>query len=294
VTLLLNAVVTGLAIGAVYGLVATAYSVIYIATRVFNLAQGDLVMVGVLLSYYSLDVQHWPQIVALAVVLAGVTTVSLVEERTVVRPFLRRPASNIGWFVSTLAFGLIVETIAILLYGNQPPLPVPSPLGAASMHLGPLSLSQPLALALAASVMITVLIEYYYRRTWLGQALRATSEDRAVAALRGISPVRMSRLAFLIGGIVSAIGGFVVAPIVYADVSVGLTYSIYGFVALAIGGFGSTKGALVGAFILGVGQQVFDLYLDSRFEILVPLILLVFVLTWRPLGLFGDRRVRSV
>jgi branched-chain amino acid transport system permease protein len=294
VTLLANAVLTGLAVGAVYGLVAVAYSVIYTATRVFNLAQGDLVMVGVLLSYYCLDVQHWPQIVDLLIVMTGVTAVSLVEERTVVRPFLRRPSSNIGWFITTLAFGLVIETVAVILYGNQPPLPVPSPLGSQPLRIGAIGLSQPLALALVALVAITVGVDYMYRRTWLGQALRATSEDREVAALRGISPVRMSRLAFLIGGLIAGVSGYVVAPIVFANVSIGLNYSVFGFVALAIGGFGSTRGALVGSLALGVAQQVFDLYADARFEAVVPLILLLVILAIRPLGLFGDRQMRSV
>src|SRR5262245_56208390 len=102
-------------------MIAVGYTVVYNATRVFNLAQGELFMVGVMLSYFCLVVLHWPQVVAFVVVLAGVTLLSVFEERVIVRPFLRRSGgglwgSGIGWFIATLAFGLIVQTVAIDLY----------------------------------------------------------------------------------------------------------------------------------------------------------------------------------
>ncbi len=292
--LLVNAIVTGLAIGAVYGLIAVGYTVVFNATRVFNLAQGDLVMVGVLLTFWALNVEHWPQAVAVAVVVVAVPTLAFVEERLVVRPFLRRPGDNIGWFISTLAFGLVLETVVTLLYGNRPPVAVASPLPKSAVHLGPIATTPQLLLALATLVISTVLVEAFYRRTWLGQAMRATADDREVAALRGIEPGRMSMLAFAIGGLLAAVGGYAVAPIVYADVSIGLTYSIKGFIALAVGGFGSIRGAIVGALAIGVAEQVFDVYADPRYEILAGLGLLMVILAVRPTGLFRTAVAREI
>lgn len=123
--------------------------------------------------------------------------------------------------------------------------------------------------------------------------MRATADDREIAALRGIEPARMSMIAFAIGGLVAAVGGFVVAPIVYADVSVGLAYSIKGFIALAIGGFGSIRGAIVGALAIGVAEQVFDAYADPRYEILAALGLLMLILAARPTGLFRTATASS-
>jgi branched-subunit amino acid ABC-type transport system permease component len=291
---LLNAGFTGIAVGSVYGLVALAYSVVFVATRVFNLAQGALVMVGVLLSYFALKVQGWPQAAAFALVVVGVVGVSLFEERLIVRPFLRRSPHNIGWFIATLAFSLVLETIATILYGDNPPNPVPSPLGSTPVHVGPITTTPQLLLSIGALLVITLAIELLYRRTWIGHALRATAEDREIAALRGISPTRMSRLAFLIGGLISAISAFVVAPVVYADVTIGLNYSVKGFVALAIGGFGSIRGALVGALCLGITEQVFDLYGDARYEMVAGFGLLLLVLLIRPNGILGDRQARTV
>lgn len=292
--LAINSIATGLAIGSIYGLIAIGYTVVFNATHVFNLAQGDLVMVGVMLSYLALDVMHWPQIGAFALVVVGVVGLSLIEERAVVRPFLRRPGVNIGWFISTLAFSLIVETVATILYGDHPPLAIPSPLTSQGLHLGTVTLSPQLLLAILSLVIVTVCVEIFYRKSWIGQAMRATAEDRELAALRGITPGRMSVLAFALGGLVAAIGGFVIAPIVYANVSVGLTYSLEGFIALAIGGFGSIRGAVIGAWSLGVAEQLFDLYVNAKFEILADLMLLMLVVLIRPSGLFGAKSARLV
>ncbi len=289
-----NSVVAGLAVGSVYGLVAVGYTVVFNATRIFNLAQGDLVMLGVLLSWFLLDVWHWPQLAVFFAVLAGVPLVAAVEERVVVRPFLRRPTDNIGWFIATLAFSLVVETFVAILYGDNPPFAVPSGLPTSSVRFLGITVSPQLILAFASLVVVTALLEAFYHKTWIGTAMRATAEDRDVAALRGIFPARVSQLAFVVGGLVAAIAGYVVAPLVQSDITIGLTYSLQGFVAVAVGGFGSIRGALVGAWILGVSEQLWDQYIDPRYEIVAALCLLLAVLAVRPTGIFGERGLRTV
>jgi branched-chain amino acid transport system permease protein len=289
-----NAVITGIAVGAVYGLIAIGYTVVFNATRVFNLAQGDLVMVGVLLSYFALDVAGWPQWAAFLLVVVCVPLVSVVEERLVVRPFLRRPHESIGWFISTLAFGLVVETIATLLYGDHPPLKVPSPFPSGALRAGSIATTPRYLFAIGTLVIVAVLIEIFYQRTWLGRAMRATADDRELATLRGVRPGRMSLLSFGIGGLIAAIAGYVVAPIVYANVAIGLTYSIKGFIALAIGGFGSIRGAIVGALAVGIAEQLFDLYVSPRYDIVASLALLMVILAFRPVGLFRSTVARQV
>jgi branched-chain amino acid transport system permease protein len=290
----LNAIVTGLAVGSVYGLIAIGYTVIFNATRVFNLAQGDLVMLGVLLSYFALDVEHWAEIVAFIFVIAGVVLTALVEERFVVRPFLRRPGDTIGWFVATLGFSLVIETVVANLYGDQPPQPVPSPLPSSPIHIGSVNISPQFFLAIASLIVVTVSVEYFYGHTTLGRAMRATANDRGLARIRGIEPTRMSMISFAIGGLIAAIGGFVIAPVTFANVSLGLTFGLYGFIALAIGGFGSIRGAVVGAWTLGIAEQLFDLYVNARFEVVADASLLVLVLVLRPTGLFGRSQGRTV
>jgi branched-chain amino acid transport system permease protein len=292
--LLLTAVVTGLGIGSVYGLVGVGYTVVFNATRVFNLAQGDLVMCGVMFSYIFLDVLHWTQLGAFAGVIVLVTAISVIEERTVVRPFLKENTEAIGWFISTLAFSLIVETIATILYGDRPIVAIPGFLPNVGLHTGALSTTPQLLLSIATLIVVVAAIEVFYTRTWIGQAMRATAQDRTAAALRGISTDRVGVYAFGLGGAVAALAGFVIAPIVFSNVTIGLTYGLKGFLALAIGGFGSIRGAVAGALILGIGEQIFDLYVNPLFEQVAGLGLLLIVLLVRPGGLFGSSATRRV
>ena len=293
-TLFLTALFAGLAVGSVYGLIALSYTVVFNSTAIFNVAQGDLMMAGVLVSYFCLDRWHIPQILALLVILAVVVSISLIEERVAVRPFVARPVTGLGWFIATLAFSLVIETVASIIYGQNPVVPIPGALGNGTVTVAGVHVATKFILAFVVMIAILVALEVFYKRSWLGTAMRGVAEDREVAALRGIDALRISRLAFIIAGVVTGLAAFVVAPIVSADVSVGLTYGLKGFIALAAGGFGSLRGCVIGGLLLGVAEQMFDLYVSSNYEILAGLILVLIVLAVRPSGLFGTRAVREV
>jgi branched-chain amino acid transport system permease protein len=293
-TLFLTALFAGLAVGSVYGLIALSYTVVFNSTAIFNVAQGDLMMAGVLVAYFCLDRWHLAQILTLLIIIAVVVSLSLVEERVAVRPFVKRPVVGLGWFIATLAFSLILETIASIIYGQNPVVPIPSALGSGSLRVAGVHVANKFILAFVTMIVILVALEVFYKRTWLGTAMRGVAEDREVAALRGIDALRISRLAFIIAGLVTGLAAFVVAPIVSADVTVGLTYGLKGFIALAVGGFGSLRGCVIGGLLLGVAEQMFDLYVSSNYEILAALILVLLVLAVRPSGLFGRTAVREV
>ncbi len=292
--LLLTAIVTGLATGALYAMVGLGYTVVYNATRVFNLAQGDLVMASVMLSYLCLDVWHWPELAAFALSILGPVVLALVEERVIVRPLLRFGHGSISWLIATLAFSLVIETVAARLYGNHAPQGIPSPIGNHAIRVGPVTLSTHYLLVVAALAVVLVGVEVFYGRTWTGRAMRATAEDREAAAVFGIEPGRLGSIAFGLGGLVAGIAGFVIAPIVFSDTTIGLNFSLLGFLALAIGGFGSLRGAVVGGLLVGVGESVWDLYVGSQVDILAGLCLLAIVLIVRPVGLFAPRAERLV
>jgi branched-chain amino acid transport system permease protein len=292
--IVVNAIIAGLSVGAIYGLIAIGYTVVYNGTRIFNLAQGTLVMLAVMLSYFALVQEHWPQWLAIIVVLGGVSAISLVEERVIVRPFLTRRGDGIGWFIATLAFATIIQAVVVRLYGKNPPLPVPSPLPSKPILIGFVHFSWQELFAFVSFIVVCVALLVFYKKTWTGQAMRATAADRDVAMLRGIDVKRISQLAFLIAGLAAGIGGYAVAPIVYSDPSIGLNYAIKGFIALALGGFGSMRGAIVGALVLGVAEQVYDVYGNASYEITVSVGVLIVGLLIRPTGLFGSLRAREV
>lgn len=293
-TLFLTALFAGLAVGSVYGLIALSYTVVFSSTSIFNIAQGDLMMAGVLMSYFCLDRWHLSQIVTLFAVIAFVVALSLLEERVAVRPFLKRPGlGGLGWFIATLAFSLVIETAASDIYGQNPVAAIPGPFSG-TVSIAGVRVADNFILAFAAMIVVMLALELFYKRSWLGTAMRGVAEDREVASLRGIDALRISRLAFIIAGLVTALAAFVVAPIVSANVSVGLVYGLKGFIALAAGGFGSLRGCVLGGLLLGVGEQMFDLYVNSNYEVLAGLILILLILAIKPTGIFGTRAVREV
>jgi branched-chain amino acid transport system permease protein len=294
-TLFFTALIAGLGVGSVYGLVAISYSIIYNSTGIFNIAQGDLMMVGVILSYWSLSVAHLPQIVTLLLVVAALIVLSLFEERVAVRPFLTSSRTgSMGWFISTLAFALIIETVVANIYGNNPVHQIPGIFGVAGIKVGSVSIAPKYLVALGLLIVVVVALEYFYKRSWLGVAMRGVAEDRESAALRGIDVKRVGQIAFVMAAIVTGLAAFVVAPIVSSDVTIGLTYALKGFIALAIGGFGSLRGSVAGGLILGVAEQEFDIHATSELELLAGLAIILIVLVIRPTGIFGRRGVREV
>ncbi len=173
VTLFLTALVAGLAVGSVYGLIALSYTVLFNSTSIFNIAQGDLMMAGVLVSYFCLDRWHLPQVGALLAIIAVVVALSLIEERVAVRPFLRRPGIGLGWFIATLAFSLIIETVASNIYGQNPVVPIPGALGNGTFTVAGVHVATKFILAFV--VMIVVMVELARsRRSWSRRSCRPT------------------------------------------------------------------------------------------------------------------------
>jgi branched-chain amino acid transport system permease protein len=286
------AVVTGLAIGSVYGLIAIGYATVFWATRVFNLAQGDLVMVGVMVFWLTLEDWHWPRWASVLAVLVVVPLISVIIERLAVRP-LRNRSDGIGWFITTLAAAIIIETVVTYLYGSQPIHAIPNNING-TLRLGSITIQGDLLLAIVILIACLIIIEVFYRRTWLGTGMRAMANDRELAVLRGVNPNRLGTIAFAIGGLLAAIAALVIGPLVGSDTTIGLNYSVAGFVAIAIGGFGSLRGAVVGAWLLGVAEEVFGRYYNAQFQIVAGLGLLAIILAVRPTGIFGTAGARRV
>jgi branched-chain amino acid transport system permease protein len=294
-TLFFDALFAGAAIGSIYAVVGIGFAVVYRATGVFNLAQGDFVMLAIMSSYFVLDVLKWGQFADVVLVLPFIVLVSLFEERFVVRRFLtHRGGPTFGWFIATLGFSLIIETIVNAAFGDHQIVGIPSPLPLGGIDLGSVVIGHQQLLLICVFCVLILLIAIFYDRTWLGQAMTATAEDREAAGLTGINPAAMSRAAFALAGLVAGIAGYLVAPITFSDPTVGLQFTLYGFLALAIGGFGSIRGAIAGGILLGIAEQLWDLHFGSDFQVVADVLIVLLVLVIRPAGLFKVSALRTV
>jgi branched-chain amino acid transport system permease protein len=293
-TVFLTTLIAGLATGSVYGLIAISYSIVVGSTGIFNVAQGNLLIVGVLLSYYGLDVWKIPQFVDLLLIVVVIAVLSLIEEYVAVRPIVAKGSSGITWFISTLGFGLILSTVAIKIYGARAVYAIPAAFGESSVKIGSLAIAPKYITSVAVLIVVGLGLDLFYKRSAMGTVMRAVAEDREVAALRGVRVVRVGQFAFLLAAVITGLAAFVIAPIISANVNVGLAYSLKGFIALAVGGFGSMKGAIVGGLLLGIAEQLFDTYSSANYEILAGLALILLVLAFRPQGLFNTTTARVV
>lgn len=292
---LLALLTTGLTMGAIYAMVAVSFNVAYKPTNVFNMAQGELVMLGAMFAWIAMTGHGLNWIAGVALVIVAVAAIGLLEERIAVATLLRRPSHHHGWIISTLAFSIIILNVADHVWGSDAQVVPPVP-GATmdTVQWGALTFStQQLAVIVIAAISIAV-VEWVYRHTLAGKAVLAVAEDRDAARLNGISPSRLTMTSFALAAGYAALTGVIAAPLLLASTSIGLALLVKGFMALAIGGVGSNWGALAAGLFLGCIESVSSVSLTPGYRQLLMLGVVLVVLLARPFGLFGRGTVREV
>lgn len=292
---LLALLTTGLTMGAIYAMVAVSFNVAYKPTNVFNMAQGELVMLGAMFAWILMTKQGLPWILGLVLVMVGVALIGLFEERVAVATLIKRPSHHHGWIISTLAFSIIILNVGDHIWGTDAQVVPPVP-GASldTVQWGSLTFStQQVGVILIAAASIFV-VEWVYRRTLPGKAVLAVAEDRDAARLNGISPSRLTMTSFALAAAYAALTGAVAAPLLLASTSIGLALLVKGFMALAIGGVGSNWGALAAGLLIGIVESISSVSLTPGYRQLLLLGVVLVVLLARPFGLFGRGAVREV
>ena len=280
---------SGLASGAVYALVAIGYNIVFISSQTFNFAQAQLVMVGAFVAYFGLVTLHLPALVVALMTAASVMLLAGLEERLAIRP-VADPESQL---VTTLGVATLLNGATQLIWGSQA-LSVPffGPNGIVSV-LGGRVYPVEIALVLAAGLLVVVFV-YLSRRLMVGLALLAMAANREAAMLRGVNVRRLALGTFALSGAVAGLTGMLVGPYTFAEATLGSSLALYGFVALAIGGFGSMGGALVGGAVVGIVGVLSSRYAGAEYSDLYVFAVLLIVLFARPAGLFVRTRERVV
>jgi branched-chain amino acid transport system permease protein len=281
----------GLAVGAIYALIALCMNVVLATSGVFNFAQPQITMAGAFLAYEGRVVHDLPLVVVIvgAAVAGGV--IGFLEERIAIRPL----KGDVGHatLVTTVGAAVTIQGIALLVWGTTPKsVPFPGRDDAFSLlggRLLPLDL-----ILLGLAVVLAVALHVGSRRTVWGLAGRAATTDRDAARLRGIDVLRVRALGFFVAGALSGALGVIVAAKIGLDTEMGNRLVILGFVALALGGFGSYLGCLAGGLIAGLVQLLTTRYIGGDWALIALFVLLVAVLFARPTGLFGNRQLRFV
>ena len=290
----LDTLVSGLTAGSLYCLVAVGFNILYRPTKVFNFAQGDLVMVGAMASALLMTQLHWPWVAAFAAAVAVVSLLALLEERVAVAPVLRRSAGGTAWIITTLAVAMIMSNIVGKIWGADPiVVNAPAPLSNDVLPLSSVSISSYQIALIVLTIALVAVVELLYGSLW-GKAALAVAEDRDAALLRGIDPASISRWSFALGGAFAALTGALASPVLSASTTLGGMLLLKGFAAAAIGGLGSNRGALIAGYMIGLTEAASALLLSPGYHNAVMLILVLAVLLARPGGLFSSLEARTV
>src|SRR3546814_670394 len=282
------AFVTGLGFGAIYVVIAMSYTLVLAASGVFNFALASVVMGGAVATFVLRERVGLPLLVALLVVLAGGALISGLSDVVAVRPFLKRTGSlTEEALVTTLGLGLAFAATAELLFGSNTfrstPYTSDTPIDIASVPVRPVFI-----MMIVAGAAITFALDRVMAKTQIGSILRATIADREGASLFGINPDRVILFAFILAGALGALAGFLLLPLTSASAYVGNDLSLVAFVAMALGGFGSFRGVIVGGLAVGMVSAFTPVFLSSVWGRPVLFLFMLVMLVLRPRGLFGS------
>jgi branched-chain amino acid transport system permease protein len=287
--LLLQAVVSGLLLGGVYGLVASGLTLIFGVLRIINFAHGAVMMLGMYASYWlwvGLGVDPYVSVLVTAPLFF---LLGMGIQRLVIEP--NRDAAEHNQLLLTLGLALFLENLALVLWhGDFRTLRVPY--ANTSFVIGDALVEVSRLVAAGGAVLIALALFVFLRRTDVGKAIRALSEEREGAMLVGIDVARIRAVAFGIGSACVAVAGALITPFFYVAPDVGESFNIMAFVVVVLGGMGNFIGALVGGLIVGLAESLGAALLPGSLKQLVVFVIFVLVLLFRPEGLFGGARGR--
>ncbi len=281
---LLQFAISGLTVGATYGLTALGFTIIFNTTGVINFAQGEFVMLGGMMSVFAMRALGLPEPAAVALAVVAAVAVGALVERLAIRPVSGRPAIDL--VIITIGVSILIRGLAMLVWGKDtfalPPFSGNAPIPLFGAALMPQSLW-----VLGISLCLLAALKYFFSVTLTGKAMLACSFDPKAASLVGIGVRRMVLLSFMISAFVGAVGGAILAPLTMTSYDVGVLLGLKGFAACILGGLGNPFGAAVGGLILGVLESLGAGLVSSAYKDALAFVILLALLFVRPQGLFG-------
>jgi branched-chain amino acid transport system permease protein len=287
---LASQVVSGLATGCVYALVALGFVLIFKATDVVNFAQGEFVMASGFISYTLLIWYGLPYWVVFFITIPLSSVMGVVLERVVVRPIMDAPIFSI--VIATIGASTIMRSTAGIVYGYDV-LPLQTIFSKDPIRLSVFNFTIMDVGVISFSLAIMLALYLFFKLTKTGMAMRATAQSQAAARLMGVSVKQIFSLTWAISAGISGVAGVLIAPIIYLDPNLGII-AVKAFAGAILGGFGSIPGAIIGGMLLGVLENLSGYFFNAGIKQVSTYILLILVLIVKPSGLFGAATMKKV
>jgi len=289
----LRVIVSGIANGAIYAAIAVGFSIIYRSGRVFNLAQGEMLVIATFMAmtFFGLGLHPW---LAIGLTAGAMALLGLAVERFVLRPLVGQ--SEMALFMATIGLLLVLSGLQLIVFGTEPRL-FPEVLGTARWRIGAVSIKESTVFGTILIVALVLGLHWFFRSTRAGLLMTAVAESHQIARSLGVNVQRSIGLSWAISGVVVTIA----AVAFMSGRSVSPEISSIAYVALPVvllSGLESVGGVLLGGLIVGIGQSAAAAWLDPRFEggasLVFPFALMIVILMLRPQGLFGWKRVERI
>jgi branched-chain amino acid transport system permease protein len=297
---LIQQLISGVAIGIVYALIAIGYSMVYGILKFINFGHGAVYMVGTYVSYFvwlffinSAGWGVWPSfLIAITVSMIAAAIFGVLMERVAYRP--TRGKSRLTTFMSSVGVALLVTYTMEFLVGPQP-RPTPELFPGVKIHIGGAILTGQQIFMLATGIVLLILLQLFISKTRQGKAIRACSEDMGAAFLMGIDVNRSISISFAIGSAMAAVAGTLVG-IYYNAVypTMGWLAGLKGFICAVTGGIGSIPGAMLGGMLLGMGENLGAGLLASGYRDAIAFTILILVMIFRPMGIIAREQKSSL
>lgn len=288
----LQLVISGIALGCIYGLIALGFVLIYKATETVSFAQGDLMMLGAFGGMVCMTVLGFPFWLSVLSALVSMSLMGLLIERALIRPILGQPAFSI--VMLTIGVGYVARGLITMLPGIGTDTHVlPVPYKDALLNLGGLIIPVEQLVVMVFTALLCAALFALFRYTKLGIAMQASSQNQLAAYYMGIPVKRLNGLVWALAALMAAIAGLLLAPITFVHANMGFI-GLKAFPAAVVGGFSSLPGAIVGGMIIGVVESLAGFYLPEGFKDIAAYVVVLIMLMVMPNGLFGERLRKKV
>jgi branched-chain amino acid transport system permease protein len=284
-------IVSGLATGSLYALTAIGIVLIFRNTRTINLAQGDFSMIGAFVALVVLERFKGNLLVGTLVAIVAVTLLAVAVQRLIMRPI--EQADWLTLFTATLGVFYILHGVAGWIWGRDTKS-FPALFSSAPVSVGGTLISQAHLFNMAVAAAVGGALFLFFRFTKPGIAMRAITEDPVAAQLMGIPVRSIVMLTWAVGGVLAAISGILLAPLVYVSTQMMDGVLVKGYVGAVFGGLYSLPGAVIGSLIIGVAENLAGGYLGAQYKVTIAFVLIVLVLALKPRGLFGGKARREI
>ena len=288
----LQLVISGIAQGCIYGLIALGFVLIYKATETVSFAQGDLMMLGAFGGLAGMTMLGFPFWLAVPAAIAAMALFGVLTERVVIRPILGQPAFSI--VMLTIGIGYVARGLITMLPGiGTETHTLPVPYRNVTWNAGGLILSAEHMVVIVVTALLCLGLFAMFRYSKLGIAMQASSQNQLAAYYMGIPVKRLNGLVWGLAAAVAAIAGLLLAPITFVHANMGFI-GLKAFPAAVVGGFGSLPGAIVGGLIIGIVESLSGFYLPEGFKDIAAYVVVLIMLMVKPNGLFGDKLTKKV